>query len=307
MPPETGDRSSILQADPRLSRFNPLPRILAFDDFDEGTNGWCELVANHDGNLDDVREVMADLRPPQLSNCTFFDTGTHGSASGNYALKLATRARPFHTAAAIKRLTFVKPGLVQFETYFTYKSEQVFDQPRRRDWDGNVAPSELNFGDITISNDVSEGERGLRYQCALRYANATADGKLTQRWQHKTSLHTTTRMHLLGQTQQAKDFHVAELDDWNDIPGGHQPLCYNETSTKVNWHYLRWLFDTRSRRSVELQTNNLVLDLRDIAVPMYEHGYRALSRLLNFVIDVRTRGGVRNFLYLDSALISVDW
>jgi hypothetical protein len=29
-------------ADPRLSRFSPLPRIVCIDDFDEGVNGWGE-------------------------------------------------------------------------------------------------------------------------------------------------------------------------------------------------------------------------------------------------------------------------
>ena len=29
-------------SDLRLSKYNPLPRILFFDDFDEGMNGWCE-------------------------------------------------------------------------------------------------------------------------------------------------------------------------------------------------------------------------------------------------------------------------
>ena len=38
--------------DVRLAKFDPLPRVLFFDDFDEGINGWCELVGNHDNNLD---------------------------------------------------------------------------------------------------------------------------------------------------------------------------------------------------------------------------------------------------------------
>ena len=67
-------RRAILQADPKLSKFNPLPRILCHDDFDDGNNGWCELVSNHAGDLDTLRPVMKDLRPAQLSNCTFFDT-----------------------------------------------------------------------------------------------------------------------------------------------------------------------------------------------------------------------------------------
>lgn len=103
-------RKALCRADPRLSKFNPLPRILFHDDFDEGINGWCELVGNHDGNLDNIRAIASDLRPPQLSNCTFFDVGTHGSMHGTYALKLASRPVPFHMSQAIKRLTFVDRG-----------------------------------------------------------------------------------------------------------------------------------------------------------------------------------------------------
>jgi len=82
MQPSPDLRRSLLRADAALSKFNPLPRILCHDDFDEGANGWCELIGNHDGNLASVRPVMSDLRPPQISNCTFFDIGTHGSVSG---------------------------------------------------------------------------------------------------------------------------------------------------------------------------------------------------------------------------------
>ena len=67
---------ALLAADPRLSRFNPLPRMLAFDDFDEGANGWCELIGNHDGNLDNISPMLADLRPPQ-SALQLFDIWTH--------------------------------------------------------------------------------------------------------------------------------------------------------------------------------------------------------------------------------------
>lgn len=307
MPIQDDLRQTFLAADPRLSRFNPLPRILAFDDFDDGANGWVELCGNHDGNLDRIRPLMSDMRPPQISNCTFFDVGTHGSMNGTYALKLATRAKRFHAAAAIKRLTFSKPGLVQFETWFTYKTEQVFGPVPGVAWDGNQAPTELLFGDFTFSNDICEGERGTRYHCALRYENTDRAGKLAQRWLYKTSIHATTKMHNLGQALQAEDFHVMRAEDWAPVRGGAQPLCFNETATKVNWHYLRWLFDTASRRNVALQVNELTLDLKDIPIPMYDHGYRALNHLLNFVIDVRTHAAVRNFLFLDSVLISVDW
>ena len=130
-------RDSILRADTRLSKYNPLSRILFYDDFDEGVNGWCELVGNHAGNLDDIRGIARDFRPPQLSSCTFFDIGTHGSIEGTYSLKLATRAVPNHAAIAIKRLTYMRRGLVQFETYFTFKAEQTFDRASLSGWAGS--------------------------------------------------------------------------------------------------------------------------------------------------------------------------
>lgn len=302
-------RLALIQADPRLSKFNPLPRILFFDDFNEGVHGWCELIGNHTGDLDTIRPIMRDMRPPQLSNCTFFDIGTHGAVHGAYALKLATRAQPGHMAQAIKRMTFVDQGLVQFETYFTYKAEQVFNQSDAENaaWDGNTDPSERNFGDLTFSNDVCEDEAGVRYHCALRYVNTDANGELVQRWMYKTSVQTTTKMHVAAMAGPTVDYHVQDPGDWEAIPGGHQPLCYNEVPTKINWHYLRWVWDTRTRRNVELQVNNNVMDLRGIPVPVFGHAYSALSHLLNFCIDVRTHRPVRNFLYLDSILVSVDW
>lgn len=301
-------RQSLVAANPGLSRFNPLPRILFHDDFDTGVNGWCELIGNHDGNLDTVRPVLNDMRPPQLSTCSFFDIGTHGPLSGNYALKLATRPKPHHMALAIKRTTFVKPGLVQWETYFAVKAEQWIG--RRPDhqsgYNGNIDPSVYDFGDFTIGNDVCDREYGRRYHCALRYQNTDETGALTRRWRYKTSLQTTTMMELSG-SKPTTDYHVARPEDWADIPGGEQALCYNEIPTKINWHYLRYLFDTDAGRNVELQVNDKVMDLREIPVPRYEKGYWGLERLLNFSIDVRTLKPVRNYLFLDSCLVSVDW
>lgn len=301
-------RDAILQSDPKLSKYNPLKRIFFFDDFDEGANGWCELIGNHDGNLDHVRAVMADLRPPQLSSCTYFDIGTHGSVDGTYSLKLATKPLPGHMSQAIKRMTQVKQGLVQFETYFTYKSEQTFERTRKgREWDGNYDPSEADFGDFTISNDVCEGPGGTRYHCALRYVNTDHNGNLVQKWMYKTSVQPTTKMVRAGLVAANEDYHVVHPDDWVEVPGGYQPLCYNEVPTKVNWHYLRWVFDTSVRRNVELQVNDLTMDLRNIPVPTYEHEYDGIKKLLNFCVDVRTHTNVRNFLHLDSILVSVDW
>ncbi|CAH1694677.1 conserved hypothetical protein [Hyphomicrobiales bacterium] len=300
---------AIRRSDPQLSRFNPLPRILFVNDFDDGSHGWCELSGNHDNNLDSLRRMARDLRPPQLSSLTFFDTGTHGSIDGTYALKLATRPRANHMSQAIKRFTYVKRGLVQFEMYFTFKAETIFNQPKvgERAWDGNFHPSASQFGDFTISNDVGEGENGERYHCALRYQNTDHDGKLVQQWQYKTSVQPTTMMEKLGLAQSPEDYHVCRPGDWEPIPGGHQPLCYNEIPTKSNWHYLRWVFDTEKRANTELQVNDLTMDLRDLPVPRYDHPYWGCERLLNFCLDVRTHSNVRNFLWVDSVVASVDW
>jgi len=300
-------RAALISADPRLSRYNPLPRILFYDDFDEGVNGWTELIGNHDGDLNKVRQVVSDMRPAQISNLSFWDVGTHGAMQGNYALKLATRARANHMALAIKRLTYVKPGLVQFETYFTMKSEAwIGARPDHQAFDGNMDPSVTDFGDFCIGNDICDTEYGRRYHCALRYTNTDHTGKLVRKWQYKTSLQTSTKMGLRGHAP-AVDYHVAHPDDWADVPDGQQNLCYNEIPTKINWHYLRYVFDTREGRNTELQVNDKIMDLRSIPVPVYDHGYWGLEKLLNFCIDVRTHRDVRNFLFLDSCLVSVDW
>jgi hypothetical protein len=136
--------------------------------------------------------------------------------------------------------------------------------------------------------------------------NADAQGNLVQKWKYKTSVQ-TTRVTVGDLDRKLEDFQVQNPEDWEEVPDGYQPLCYNEIPSKVNWHYLRWLFDTELGRNLELQVNDKVMDLRDIEVLMHDRPYWGLDRLLNFEIDVRTRIAVRNFLYVDSILISVDW
>ena len=294
--------------DVRLAKFDPLPRVLFFDDFDEGINGWCELVGNHDNNLDNIRPLVRDLRPAQLSTCTFFDIGTHGSFDGVYSLKLATRPRVNHMNQLIKRVSYVKRGLVRLETWFTYKAETVFDPSLTgpKQWDGNYHPVEAMFGDFCFSNDVNDGPDGRRHHCALRYVNTDFEGNFVRKWMYKTSLQVTTKMQLAGMPTPT-DYHTVHPDDWEEVPGGAFSLCHNEVPTKINWNYLSWTFDTDARRNVELRVNDRVMDLRDLPVPVYDHEYYGCDRLLNFCIDVRTHLPVRNFLFLDSVLVSVDW
>jgi hypothetical protein len=308
-------RRTLLSTNPELARFNPLARILAYDQFDSGTHGWTELIGNHDGegDLDTVDDHMRDFRPPQLSSCTFFDVGTHGAMSGTYALKLATRPVAGHTAVAIRRLTMAGRGLVQFETYFTYKAEAASaengaaEQPGAGDWDGNIHPSEQQFGAFTVATDICNTE-GVRYHCVARYQNTDLENRFTRRWMYPVVPEPTPREHLEGKAKLGRydDFTAPDPDDWQEF-GEEQPFCYNEVPTKVNWHYLRWQIDTRLQRNVELQINDRVYDMRDVPVPPYAEKYDSLGNLLNFYVSTRTHTGVRNFLFLDSVLISVDW
>lgn len=307
-------RRAIIAADPQLSRFNPLPRILTYDNFETGTNGWAELLGNYDGNgnLDVVDDHMRDFRPAQLSSMNFFDIGTHGSMTGNYALKLATRPYKGHTAVAIRRLTMAKKGRVQLETYFTYKAEATLGSDDANNsvgdltWDGNVHPSEAQFGSITLGTDMCND--GLRYHCVTRYENTDMDNRLTRVWKVPTIPEPTPREHQEGKydLKYGADFYAPDPEDWLTF-AGPQELCYNEVPTKVNWHYLRWVFDTETRTNVEVQLNDQTMDMRDLPVPAYEDSYDSLETLLNFSFGVRTHSAVRNFLYLDSVLISVDW
>jgi hypothetical protein len=303
---------STYQADPRLSRFNPLPRILALDDFNTGIHGWVELLGNYDGrsNLDTVDDHMRDFRPPQLSACSFFDVGTHGALSGTYALKVATRPEAGHTAVAIRRLTMAGRGHVQFETYFAYKAEaasaenRAHSQPGAGEWDGNKHPSETQFGAFTVATDICDG---VRYHTVVRYLNTDLQNQLRRQWVYPAVPEPTPREHLEGKLKLPRlaDFTAPNPEDWH--PLAEQEFCYNEVPTKVNWHYLRWLIDTSTRSNVELQVNDSVFDMRGVPVPPYDEHYGSLHNLLNFYVSARTHTNVRNFLYLDSILISVDW
>jgi hypothetical protein len=309
-------RQAIRSSDPLLSRFNPLSRILTYDDFNSGTHGWTELGGNYNGqgNLDTVDDFLRDFRTPQLSNMNFFDTGAHGAMSGTYALKLATRPYPGHTSTAIRRLTMSGRGLLQIEAYLAYKSETNLGGGAEANsfgavnYDGNTHPSESHFGAFTVATDLC-GDGGLRYHTVARYQNTDFDGHFVKRIMYPVVPEPTPREYIegkIGKLPYAADFTAPNPEDWHAI-GEPLELCYNEVPTKVNWHYLRWTIDTAKRKNVELQINDRITDMRDVPVPPYADRYESLENLLNFYFSVRTLSGRRNFLYLDSVLISVDW
>ncbi len=117
------NQQQTLLLDPALSRFDPLPKILFADDFDRGLQGWTGLIGNYENSLNSMLPPYRDLRPPQLSNLTVWDTGTDGSLNGTYGMKLATRPRAGSFAVAIKRATFRHIGPIRLELYFTFKPE----------------------------------------------------------------------------------------------------------------------------------------------------------------------------------------
>lgn len=275
--------------DRRLSRFDPLPRIIFCDDFDDGLHGWSELIGNYEGTLDSILPQMADMRPPQLSSSTMWDTGTAGSMEGTYALKLATRAHAGRMCANLKRVTWRARGPVRLETYFTFKPEA-----------SELCLCETDVRAVGVLFDIQDDE--YRWMPHLRYLNAQ-DGVALAKWQFKRRREPFARVGHSGKT--VSHFHLAPTG-WEDVPGGVQRLCYNEIATKQNWHYLRVDLDLLSRSIIRLQCNDRVHDLAGVE-PMMIPAMSNLWCMLNVLFWVETDVDKRAFLYLDSVLLSGDW
>ena len=280
-----------------LQRFDPLKRIITFDDFDRGFCGWTQLVGNYEHTLDAMLPGYAQHTQPQLSNVSHWDAGTHGSVDGTYALKIATRARAGAQNTAIKRLTFRQLCLLRLEFYFTFKPEAT-----------ELVLSETDvrsFGflyDFQHGDGGSGGGPGERVMPHFRFLNASG-GQHLQRWQFKEGASEFKPVGTQGKT--VTHYHLSP-EGWKDLPQGAQRLCYNEIPTKVNWHYLRFDFDLRTMRSVEMQCNDRVYDLQD-AGPLVIPAMRNLWCMLNIVFFAETDVDKRALLYLDSVCLSGDF
>ena len=296
-----------------LGKYNPLPRIICYDDFDRGTCGWVDLTPNlvEPG----FKPVLSSLDvsqwgPTMLSSATFPYVGTHGSMDGVYSLKLSTRPvanpyteapRPGSLGHALKRLTMLKQGgLLQFEMYYTFKPEQ--DRPGLGEEDVRA------FGFLFDIQDDT-----YRYFACVRYLNSV-NGSLKQTWQYANAEDVTDAeweygvagaWHKRGIDPQwfGRRYADGSTDGFKAIPDSHQPLCYNETIGKINWHYFRFLIDLDRREYVELQSNNRVFDLRGLQ-PTLVDAYRNINDLLNPSIWVETDTDRRAFLFIDSAVVS---
>ena len=274
---------------PQLSKFDPLSRLIFYDDFDVGLQGWTGLIGNYENTLDSILPAYRDLRPPMLSNGTMWDTGTHGSFEGAYALKLATRPTPGSISLGIKRVTYRHRGPIRLETYFTFKPEAS---------ELRLAVDDVRT--IGVLFDIQDEEK--RWMPHLRYLNAF-DGNPRQRWQFKQQREPLADIGQSGETR--SHFHLAHTG-WGDIPQGEQRLCYNEIATKYNWHYLRVDIDLADRQILHLQCNDRVHNLAQIK-PMEMPAMPNLWCMLNIAFWVETDRDKRAFLYLDSVLLSGAW
>lgn len=286
---------SLRLADPALSRFDPLRRIITFDDFDRGFCGWTQLIGNYEHTLDSMLPGYAQHTQPMLSTLPTWDFGSHGSFDGSYALKLATRPRAAAQNVSIKRLTFRKRGPIRLEFYFTFKPEAS----ELRLMESDVRSFGFLFDLQTGDADLDDASRVMPH---FRFLNAQ-DGKHVQKWQFKRS---TTDVKPLGtENKTVTHYHLAPRD-WIDIEGGHQKLCYNEIPTKVNWHYASFDFDLATMRATHFQCNDRVFKLSDvesIRIP----AMRNLWCMLNLAFFVETDTDKRAFLYIDSVCLSGEF
>ena len=282
-------RRSVLDADPALSKFDPLSRIIFYDDFDRGLQGWSELIGNYEGSLDSMLPAYEDLRPPMLSSATMWDTGTAGSMEGTYALKLATRSRVGHIAASLKRVTWRHRGPIRLEAFFTFKPEAT-----------ELVLSSKDVRSVGVLFDVQDQEK--RWMPHLRYLNAM-EGESKEKWQFKREREPMREIGDRGETR--SHFHLAPTG-WKDVLGGEQSLCYNEIATKQNWHYLRVDIDLATRGIMALQCNERVHSVEGVE-PMSMPAMPNLWSMLNVLFWVETDTAKRAFLYLDSVCLSGEW
>ena len=280
--------------DRALSRFDPLKRVIALDDFDRGFCGWTQLVGNYEHTLDVMSPGYAQHSQPMLSTCTAWDFGSHGSVDGSYSLKVASKARRGSRNVAIKRLTFRERGPIRLEFYFTFKPEA-----------SELRLSEDSVRHFGFAYDLQGGDRDdncERVMPHMRFLNAL-DGENLQRWQFKQ--HTTPMQPLGNEGKTVTHDHLGP-GDWQDLPGGAQRLCYNEIPTKVNWHYACFDFDLATMRATAFRCNDRRFDMaghESIRIP----AMRNLWCMLNILFFVETDTDRRAFAYIDSVCLSGDF
>ena len=285
-------QQALNRANPRISRYDPLSRIIYFDDFDEGYNGWVGLIGNYEGSLDTMLPGYRPLMQPMLSNVTHWDTGSHGAFDGTYCLKTATRPVKGQQNVTLKRITFRDLGRIQFECYFAFKPEA-----------NQMELSELDVRAVGVVFDLQHGEGGpSRVMPHIRYLNAQ-DGQDMSKWQYKYQRQPINPIGGSGKT--VSHYHLAP-EGWDDVPGGAQKLCYNEVPTKINWHYLKIGFDLATMSYTELRCNDRRFDVSAMR-PMVMPAMANLACMLNVCLFVENDSDKRSFFYVDSVMLSGEF
>jgi hypothetical protein len=286
-----GAQRTMIYTDHRLSRFDPLERIVFFDDFDTGLNGWTKTAGNYEGSLDTMLPPYRKYQAPMLSNITVWDTGTTGSFDGTYALKVATKAERGATSNAMKRLTWRYAGRVRVEYYFTFKPE----------------PSELKLSDrdvrcVGFGFDLQQSDQQgepMRVMPHIRYLNSM-NGERKERWQYKEHVDP-----IHGISNETRSIYHLGPEGWHDLPAGGQRLCYNETPNKLNWHYVCFDMNLGSMSYLSLRCNDRVFDISKVK-PMKFPAWKNLWCMFQPFVWVETDSDKRSFLYIDSAVLSVE-
>ncbi|HYH55800.1 MAG TPA: DUF6772 family protein, partial [Anseongella sp.] len=78
-----------------------------------------------------------------------------------------------------------------------------------------------------------------------------------------------------------------------------------ESDDKINWIYLRLLYDMEKKEYIEFQSRDRIFDLRGLTSTA-SAPYARIEGLLNPVIWVETDTDRRAFLYVDSVVISME-
>ena len=296
-----------------LSKFQPLPHILCYDDFDNGLNGWIDLHPNHTEPGFKARKSIYDKTkgaPLSLSTASFGWAGTHGSIDGLYSMKLSTRPvagryeempLPGASSHAVKRLTFHRrPALYQYETWFAYTPEQ-----------DRIGLGEQDVRAFSFILDVQDDE--YRYQPALRYVNSV-NGKLVKRWQYCHSIAKTDKDWGYGSDIEWARNGIdpqwyghrrpdGSTDAFQWLPGGEQELVYNETDDKINWIYFRMTVDLATRSYVEMECQGRVFDMRGLK-PTLSEKYARITGLINPFMWIENDTNRSVNLYVDSFCLS---
>jgi len=276
---------------------NPLENVLLVDEFEESRSGYYPMHTDNPGHTYNWGTVTR-------SSMTAHRWGSYGSQSGAYSLKVATQPKAGYEASAIKRITmpYTETGewysRMRFESFFAYHEEpqgEIMDtetRPANEELTGESAVRSFMFG-FDLHN------RENRWWPVIKYHNYEEE-KNIGRWEYNP------------------DGVDPERDSLTPIPGAEQDLCWNSPNDSVpwkpNWHYIRIDFDMDEMRYDTLQCNDMVIDMsgldRRLSDPIHEPGptspWGEIDGLLNILPIVETNKDTRSFLFLDSAVLSME-